>query len=75
MKAIVSITFFPRRRPRLLSLGRKARCCTSCGFVGHADIVAATNIRQVYFEALADGPPSVGPEAGSTCKPLALAMG
>ncbi|GAW92339.1 RNA-guided endonuclease InsQ/TnpB family protein [Calderihabitans maritimus] len=49
--------------------------CTSCGFVGHADIVAATNIRQVYFEALADGSPSVGPEAGSTCKPLALAMG
>ena len=49
--------------------------CTSCGFVGHADVVAATNIRQAYLNALADGPPSVGPEAASSCKPLALAMG
>ncbi|WP_427366253.1 RNA-guided endonuclease TnpB family protein [Candidatus Caldatribacterium saccharofermentans] len=46
--------------------------CTSCGFVGHADIVAATNIRQVYLETLADGPPSVGPEAASSRKPRAL---
>jgi hypothetical protein len=37
--------------------------------------VAATNIRQAYRDALADGPPSVGPEAASSCKPLALAMG
>jgi len=36
--------------------------CASCGFAGHADIVAATNIRQVYLETLADGPPSVGPK-------------
>jgi len=49
--------------------------CVSCGFVGHADIVAATNIRQVYFETLADGPSSVGPEAASSCKPPALAVG
>jgi putative transposase len=49
--------------------------CTSCGFVGHADVVAATNIRQAYLNALTDGPPSVGPEAASSCKPLALAMG
>ncbi len=49
--------------------------CTSCGFVGHADRVAAINIRRAYLGALADGPPSVGPEAASSCKPLALAMG
>jgi putative transposase len=43
-------------------------CCIACGFVGHADIVAAKNIRQVYLETLADGPPSVGPKAASSCK-------
>jgi IS605 OrfB family transposase len=41
--------------------------CTSCGFSGHADIVAATNIRQVYLEALTDGPLSTGPEASTAC--------
>lgn len=49
--------------------------CASCGYVGHADIVAATNIRQVYFETLADGPPSVGPEAALSCKPTTLVVG
>lgn len=49
--------------------------CASCGYVGHADIVAATNIRQGFLNALSDGSPSVGPEAASSCKPLALAMG
>lgn len=69
-----------QRCPKCSSTNRSNRHghlfrCTSCGFAGHADIVAAANIRQVYFEALADGPPSVGPEAASSCKPLALAMG
>lgn len=49
--------------------------CTFCGFAGHADVVAATNIRQVYLDTLADGPPSVGPEVASSCKPPALAVG
>ncbi|MGI9951375.1 transposase [Moorellaceae bacterium AZ2] len=69
-----------QRCPKCGSTNRSNRhghlfCCTSCGFAGHADIVAAANIRQVYLETLADGPPSVGPEAASSCKPLALAMG
>ncbi|MGB9857639.1 MAG: zinc ribbon domain-containing protein, partial [Dictyoglomaceae bacterium] len=49
--------------------------CASFGFVGHADVVTATNIRQVFLDTLADGPPSVGPEAASSCKPPALAVG
>jgi len=49
--------------------------CTSCGFSGHADIIAATNIRQVYLETLADGSPSVGPEAASGCKPTTKVVG
>ncbi|MGB9858903.1 MAG: RNA-guided endonuclease TnpB family protein [Moorellaceae bacterium] len=69
-----------QRCPRCGSTNRSNRHghlfrCTSCGFAGHADIVAATNIRQVYLETLADGLPSVGPQAASSCKPLALAMG
>lgn len=49
--------------------------CTSCGFVGHADLVAATDIHQVFLDTLADGPPSVGPEAVSNRKLRAFAMG
>lgn len=69
-----------QRCPRCGSTNRSNRHgrlfrCGSCSFVGHADVVAAANLRQVYLSTLADGPPSVGPEAASSCKPLALAMG
>jgi len=55
-----------QRCPRCGNVNRNNRhghffSCTSCGFVGHADVVAATNIRQVFLDTLADGPPSVGP--------------
>lgn len=49
--------------------------CTSCGHKANADLNAAVNIRQVYLETLVDGPPSVGPEAASSCKPTTLVVG
>jgi len=69
-----------QRCPRCSNVNRNNRHghvfhCTSCGFVGHSDVVAATNIRQVYLETLADGPPSVGPRAASSCKPTTLVVG
>jgi putative transposase len=62
-----------QRCPKCKTISKSNRkghtfCCISCGFVGHADIVAANNIRQVYLETLADGSPSVGPKAASSCK-------
>ncbi|MGB9660541.1 MAG: zinc ribbon domain-containing protein [Moorellaceae bacterium] len=83
-RGIAVVYVYPRhtsqRCPRCGSTNRGNRHghlfrCSSCGFAGHADIVAAVNIRQVYLKTLADGPPSVGPEAASNRKPLALAMG
>jgi len=69
-----------QRCPRCGNVNRNNRHghffrCTSCDFVGHADIVAATNIRQVFLDTLADGPPSVGPRAASSCKPTTLVVG
>jgi len=37
--------------------------------------IAATNLRQVYLETLADGSLSVDPEAASSCKPTTLVVG
>jgi IS605 OrfB family transposase len=69
-----------QRCPRCGNVDRRNRHrhlfrCTACGFIGHADLIAAINIRQASLDALADGPPSVGPEAASSRKPLAFALG
>ena len=49
--------------------------CKSCGYTANADLNAAVNIRQVYFETLADGSSSVGPRAASSCKPTTKVVG
>lgn len=63
-----------QRCPRCSSTNRSSRRghlfhCGSCGFVGHADIIAADDIRQVYLESLTDGSLSVDPKAATNAKP------